>query len=102
MRSTTGHAELLLEVALLARRELVVGGDEVRVRRLGERLELGDLARAEVEVRVRLVAALDQLADDGDAGGAQQLLELGQVALGQRADDDRRAASRALAWAAPV
>ena len=29
------HVELLLEVALLARRQLVVGGDEVRVRRLG-------------------------------------------------------------------
>ena len=36
---------------------------------------------------MRLVAVLDQLADDRDAGGAQQLLELGEVALGQRADD---------------
>ena len=68
------HVELLLEVALLARRELVVGDDEVRVRRLEQRLELVDLAGAEVEVRVRLLAVLDQLADDRDAGGAQQLL----------------------------
>ena len=36
---------------------------------------------------MRLVAPLDQLADDRDAGGAQQLLELVEVALGQRADD---------------
>ena len=39
---------------------------------------------------MRLVALLDQLADDGDAGGAQQLLELGEiVALGQRGDAER-------------
>ena len=38
---------------------------------------------------MRLVAPLDQLADDGDAGGAQQLLELVEIALGQRADDVR-------------
>ena len=30
---------------------------------------------------MRLVALLDQLAGDGDAGRAQQLLELGEVAL---------------------
>ena len=81
------HPELLLEVALLARGELVVAGDEVRVRLLDQQLELLDLARPEVEVRVRLVALLDQLADDGDAGRAQQLLELREVALGQRSDD---------------
>ena len=34
------------------------------------------LARAEVGVRVRHVAALHQLADDRHAGGAQQLAEL--------------------------
>ena len=40
------HAELLLEVALLARAELVVAGDDVGVRRRHQRLELVDLARA--------------------------------------------------------
>ena len=71
--------ELGLEVALLARRELVVGDDEVRVRLLEQGLELVDLARAEVVVRVRLVALLDELADRRDAGGPQQLLELLQI-----------------------
>ena len=85
-----GHAELLLEVALLARGELVVAGDDVRVRGRELRLDLLDLARPEVQVGVRLVALLDQLADDGHAGGAQQLLELGEiVALGQRPDAER-------------
>ena len=81
------HPERLLEVALLARGELVVDRDEVGVRRLEQRLELVDLAGAEVEVRVRLLAVLDELADDGDAGGAEQLLELGQV-VARRGDAD--------------
>ena len=81
------HVELRLEVALLARRELVVGDDDVRVGLLEQRLELVDLAGAEIEVRVRLVALLRQLAHGGDAGGAQQLLELGEVlVLGRRGD----------------
>ena len=82
-------AELLLQVALLARAELVVAGDEVRVHGGRERLDLLDLARAEIEVGVRLVALLDQLADDRHARRAEQLLELGEVALRQRADADR-------------
>ena len=84
------HRELLLEVALLARRELVVGGDEVRVGGLGRRLDLLELARPEVGVRVRAVAVLDALADDVDPGGAQQLAQLGEVvALLQRGDEVR-------------
>ena len=36
---------------------------------------------------MRLLAALDHLADDRHAGGAQQLTQLGEVfALGQRRD----------------
>ena len=36
---------------------------------------------------MRALAPLDELADDGDAGGAQQLAELGQVvALLERRD----------------
>ena len=46
VRSTTGHAERLLEVAPLARRELVVAGDDVRVLRLDRRSQLLQLARA--------------------------------------------------------
>ncbi len=79
------HADGLLEVALLARRQLVVAGDQVRVGGLRGGLRLGDLAGPEVSVRVRRFAALDHLADDADAGGAQQLGQLGEVvALGER------------------
>ena len=81
------HVELGLEVALLARRELVVGDDEVRVRLLEQRLELVDLARAQVVVRVRLVALLHHLADGGDAGGPQQLLELLEILVVGRGGD---------------
>ena len=48
------HAERLLEVALLARQQLVVAGDEVRVRLLHRPLQLGELALAEVAVGVGL------------------------------------------------
>ena len=81
------HPELRLEVALLARRELVVAGDDVGVELLGGRLDLLELARAEVGVGVRRLAVLDDLADDRDARRAQQLVQLGEVvALGQRGD----------------
>ena len=91
------QAERLLEVALLARRQLVVAGDHVGVAHRGERLQLVDLARAQVGVRVRLLAVLDHLAHDRHAGGAQQLAQLGEVvALGQRGDAER-ALARALA-----
>ena len=55
-------AERLLEVALLARRELVVAGDDVGVRALDLVLELLELAGPEVGVRMRLLAVLDHLA----------------------------------------
>jgi hypothetical protein len=85
-----GDAELLLEVALLARRQLVVAGDDVGVQRLDALLDLRQLALADVGVGVRRLAVLDLLAHDRDAGGAQQLLQLGQVvALGQRGDHQR-------------
>src|SRR3954453_7201558 len=84
------HPELLLEVAALARRELVVDRDEVRVGALGGVLDLLALARSEVGVRVRLVAVLDRLADRRDARRAQQLAQLGEVvALLQGADRER-------------
>ena len=71
--------ELLLQVALLARGQLVVADDDVGVGGLGGVLDLLELARAEVGVGVRLVAVLDGLADDGDARGAQQLAQLAEV-----------------------
>src|SRR5437660_2202905 len=66
-------AERLLEVALLARGELVVAGDEVRVALLGRGLRLPNLAWTEVGVRMRLGAALHELADDRYACGSQKL-----------------------------
>ena len=56
--------ELLLEVALLTRAELVVAGDHVRVALLRGALGLCELARPEVAVGVRLLAALHQLPHD--------------------------------------
>ena len=52
-------AERRLEIALLARRELVVAGDEVRVGGGELRLQLLELAGSEVGVRMRMLAALD-------------------------------------------
>src|SRR2546423_822565 len=81
------RVERLLEVALLARAELVVAGDDVGVGALDRHLELVELARAEVAVRVRVLAMLDHLADGGDARGTQELLELGEVvAVGEGRD----------------
>ena len=52
-----------------------------------ERLELGDLAAAEVGVGMGAVAVLDLLAHDGHARRAQQLTQLGEVvALGRHRD----------------
>ncbi len=67
------QAQRLLEVALLARAQLVVARDHVRVARQCRRLRLRHLARTQVGVRVRLLAALDHLADDRHARRAQQL-----------------------------
>jgi hypothetical protein len=84
------HTKGRLEVALLARAELVVAGHDVGVELADELLDLLDLARAEVGVRVRPVAVLDDLADRGHAGRAQELGELGEVlALGQGAERER-------------
>ena len=75
------HAQLGFEIAFLARRQLVVGRDEVGVGPADRALELVELAAAQVAVGVGIVAVLDQLARGRDAGGAQQLLELGQRVL---------------------
>ena len=52
------HPERRLEVALLARRQLVVAGDQVGVAGLDLGLQLGQLAAAEVAVGVGLLALL--------------------------------------------
>ncbi len=86
------QAERLLHVALLARRQLVVAGDQVRAARARELLALLQLAGAEVGVRVGLLAALDQLAHDRHARRSQELSELGEIvisALRQRRDAER-------------
>ena len=90
------HADRLLEVALLARQQLVVAGDEVRVVVLDRLLQLGELALAEVAVGVGLRAALGQLARHGHAGGAQQLAAARPRSGSSGADGD---AQRALARA---
>ena len=99
------QVERLLEVALLARGQLVVAGDDVRVGALRELLQLLDLALAEVVVRVRVLAVLDELADDRHSGGAQELAELGEVVpVGHHAHDERallgaaRGGIRVMAW----
>jgi hypothetical protein len=76
-----GKAERGLEVALLARGQLVVTGDQVGVRAGQLGLQLVELARAEIGVGMRVVAPLDQLPDAGHARGAQQLAQLGELLL---------------------
>ena len=61
------HAQRRLEVALLARRQLVVAGDEVGVAGGDLLLQLGELAAAEVAVGVGRGALLDRLAGGRDA-----------------------------------
>ena len=79
--------ELGLEAALLARAELVVAGDDVRVGPARCLLDLLELAGADVAVGVGLLAVLDGLPDHRDARGAQELAQLGEVlAVGQRGD----------------
>ncbi len=75
------HVERLLEVALLARLQLVVAGHQVGAGLRDRLLQLGQLAPAEVAIRVGLGPALGQLAGHGHAGRAQQLLQLAEVLL---------------------
>ena len=91
------QADRLLEVALLAR------ASARRRRRSGWRrtacaaaFASATLPGPEVGVRVRLLAALDHLADDADAGGAQQLAELGEVVALRQRGDAEGALARAL------
>jgi hypothetical protein len=71
-----GDPQLLLEIALLPRGELVVAGDQIRVGGLDRPSQLGELPPAEIAVGIRLGASLHELPGRRDAGGAQKLLEL--------------------------
>ena len=85
------QAQRLLEVALLARAQLVVARDQVRVARQRRGLRLRHLARAQIGVRMGLLATLDHLPHDRHPGGAQQLAQLRQVVpVGQRRDANAR------------
>ncbi len=72
------HVERRLEVSLLAWRQLVVTGDEVRAGRLDRLFHLGELASPQVAVRIGLGPRLDDLARCRDAGRPQKLLQLGE------------------------
>ena len=60
------HPELGLEVALLARRQLIVGDHDVRVRRFEQLFELVHLAGAEIEIGMWVVALLGEHAHRRD------------------------------------
>jgi hypothetical protein len=89
------RAERLLEVAALARRQLVVAGDDVRVGRLDGLSQLLKLARPEIRVRMRALEVLHHPADGRDAGGAQQLLQLREVVAPLEHSDRERTLTRA-------
>ncbi len=82
------HPQGRLEVALLARCQLVVAGDQVGVAGADLLLQLVEPAAAEVAVGVRFRALLGRLAGGRNAGGAQQLLQLGERLAGLTAVDD--------------
>ncbi len=88
------HAQSALQIALLARRQLVIAGDQVGVAGGDFSLHLGQLAATYVAIGIGRLALLYRLAGGGDTGRAQQLLQLGQrVALLATADDaDRKGA----------
>lgn len=81
-------AERRLQVALLARQQLVVAGDHVGVGGQDFGFQLFQATAAEVAVGIRLGALLGGDADGFDAGGSQQLLQLGQRLAVLAAVDD--------------
>ena len=88
------RAECLLEVALLARQQLVVHGDHVRVGGPDRRLQLAQLALAEIAVRIGRRALLDHLPHHPDARGGEQLAEFLEVRLVGTCGDHQRALAR--------
>ena len=98
VRSTTRACERVLEVALLRRLELVVDDQRLRAEPRERLLQLLDLALADVGAHRRARAVLDDRADGLDAGGARELLHLGEL-LGVvgAGSEDRQTAARARA-----
>jgi hypothetical protein len=93
------HAERRLEVALLARDQLVVAGNEVGVAAGDLRLHVGELPAPEVAVGVGPSAHLDDLPGGGHAGRSQQLLQLGERVVVARLFGQHPDRERALAGA---
>ena len=90
------HLERVLERALLARRQLVVADDHLGVDLVRERLQLLELARAEVRARVRARARCCTMrADAGHRRGAQELVHLLELGIAVEA----RTASTAMTTA---
>jgi hypothetical protein len=92
------RADDVLDVLALTGRELVVEDDERRLLLGDQRLELLDLALAEVRARVRTVELLRELADDLGTRRVGKALELAQVLverlararpLERRSDEER-------------
>ena len=84
------HVERVLEPPLLARVEVVVDDHRLGLLLLHGRLQLGELALADVGARVGGGALLDDLAHRLDARGAHQLGDLVQLVggIGARGDHD--------------
>ena len=85
LRSMTLTLSRLLERALLGRRQLVVGDQEVEPGLALGRDELLGLALAHVPVRVDVAAVLPLGADHVGAGRRRQVGELGERILGRPA-----------------
>ena len=73
--------ELVLEQALLRRRELVVDDQHLGARVSVGLLQLAELPLADVGARIRRLAVLDEPGDGLDAGRPGELLELGELAV---------------------
>ena len=82
LRSMTLTSQQLLEGALLGRRQLVVGDEQVEAGLALGRRELLGLALADVPVRVDVAAVLPFGADHVGAGRGGEVGELGQRFLG--------------------
>ena len=82
-RGAVDHADLeaVFEIALLGGRQLVVDHEHLCLRRLELFFEFIDLARAEIGLELRLIAALNQLANRLAERCVQEFSELGEIGL---------------------
>ena len=98
VRSIDARVERVLEEALLRRVELVVDDQALGVRLLEALLQLLELALADVGALRRTGAMLHDRADRLDAGRARELLDLGELVVGDRHPEPaRRGRTRARA-----